>query len=96
MVSLRTLVSRNNIANKNKLQQGVAGCYYCLSCFPVEKIEQWVRDRNGMTACCPYCTVDTVLPENILREIGVLLFNDPSLALPTVYKSLKQCRSIFF
>ncbi len=95
-MSVRALVSQNNSANKTKLQQGVAGCYYCLSCFPVEHIKNWVNDREGMTACCPYCTVDTVLPEQTLQDMAQLLFNDGSLTLPTVYKCLEECRRIYF
>lgn len=89
---LMMLVSQNNIANQNKLQQGIAGCYYCLSCFPVEHIKKWINDRNGKTACCPHCNVDTVLPEKTLQDIGGLLFNDTSLIVPTVYKCLEECR----
>lgn len=96
MVSVRGIISQNNIANHNKLQEGVAGCYYCLSCFPVDRITKWVKDKHGMTACCPNCTVDTVLPEKALQDIGEVLFRNSSLTLPVLYKCLEECRKISF
>lgn len=96
MSLLQIIVKRDNISNQHLLGEGVAGCYACLSCFPATQITDWVPDRNGPTACCPFCGIDAVLPERSLEEIGSLLFNDPSLNLPTVYKSLQQCSSMFF
>jgi len=93
---LHNIVKRDNISNQNLLRDGVAGCFYCLSCFPATQIKDWVADRNGPTACCPFCHIDAVLPESALEEIGSLLFNDPSLSAPTVYKSLQQCNIQFF
>lgn len=96
MSQLHVIVKRDNISNQNLLHDGVAGCYYCLSCFPVTQIKDWMSDRNGPTACCPFCNIDAVLPERALQEIGLLLFNDSSLTLPTVYKSLEECRRMSF
>lgn len=96
MDQLHTIVKRGNTSNQNRLHAGVAGCYHCLSCFPATQITRWVADRHGPTACCPFCHIDAVLPENALEEIGSLLFNDPSLRISTVYKCLQQCHSVFF
>ena len=42
-------------------------CYYCLRTFPPEKIDKWVDTREidgkGQTAICPFCGIDSVLPD---------------------------------
>ena len=44
------------------------GCFYCLKIFSPDEITYWVNDRNGKTALCPYCTIDSVIPESISGE----------------------------
>lgn len=44
-----------------------ASCYFCLSVFNLEAIEEWTDD--GETAKCPVCEVDSVLPGMYSREI---------------------------
>lgn len=50
----------------------VCACFYCLSQFKAEEIEEWVdwpkdlpeedwTEKNGSTAICPRCGVDSVL-----------------------------------
>ena len=96
MSALYNLVRAHNTSNSVALQTGIAGCYYCLQCFPVSYITQWVKDTNGPTACCPFCGIDAVLSETALQEIGEVLLNDNSLRLATVHMSLQHCRSEFF
>ena len=38
-------------------------CIYCEKRFDVSKIKEWIEDRNGLTALCPFCQIDTVIPE---------------------------------
>lgn len=40
------------------------GCYYCMKVFDSSEIWEWVEDKNGPTAICPYCGIDTVLHED--------------------------------
>ncbi len=40
------------------------GCFYCLKMFNSSEIENWVKDGDTRTALCPYCCVDSVLPES--------------------------------
>ena len=38
------------------------GCYYCISRFSKQDIEQWVDD--GQTALCPFCGIDSVIGDD--------------------------------
>jgi hypothetical protein len=37
------------------------GCYCCLAIFNPKDIKEWVD--NDDTAMCPYCEIDSVIPE---------------------------------
>ena len=37
-------------------------CFYCCKRFNVSEIKDWIEDKNGMTAQCPYCQIDSVVP----------------------------------
>ena len=52
-------------ANESLLaESSLCGCFYCLKVFPPREITGWINDRDGKTALCPYCSVDSVLPGN--------------------------------
>lgn len=57
------------------LQSKICGCFYCLSIFPPNEINEWVEEREdcprgpGKTAICPKCGIDSVLPNTIGYEI---------------------------
>ena len=34
----------------------------------VSDIKEWIDDENGNTAVCPYCGIDSVIPESIDGE----------------------------
>jgi hypothetical protein len=38
----------------------VAGCFYCVTVFDVQEIDEWID--GGQTALCPHCGIDSVLP----------------------------------
>ena len=44
------------------------GCFYCNRIFMVSDIKEWIDDENGNTAVCPYCGIDSVIPEYIDGE----------------------------
>ncbi len=47
--------------NRSRIKAGMAcGCFYCLAAFPSDDITLWADD--GMTALCPRCGIDAVLP----------------------------------
>jgi len=37
-------------------------CFYCGKRFRVLEIKDWIEDKNGLTAQCPYCQIDSVVP----------------------------------
>lgn len=37
------------------------GCFCCGKIFDSSEIDEWVPDRGGDTAICPYCGIDSVL-----------------------------------
>jgi hypothetical protein len=42
------------------------GCFYCCSIFPATEIKDWVDGEDldtGVTALCPRCGIDSVLPQ---------------------------------
>ena len=46
-----------------------AGCFCCLEVFPTSAIDtsgidQWLADQQSQTACCPHCSVDSVLADD--------------------------------
>ena len=63
----------------------LAGCFYCRNIFPAREIQDWVDGKqvesgeldDGVTALCPRCGIDSVLPaaapitlnENLLAEM---------------------------
>jgi hypothetical protein len=52
-------------------KSNMAGCFYCRSTFPTSDIEDWVDGnqldtgdtQDGLTALCPRCGIDAVLPD---------------------------------
>lgn len=44
------------------------GCFYCQKLFLPTEIKLWVNDES--TAACPYCGIDSVLPETPLYDLN--------------------------
>ena len=40
------------------------GCFYCLEVFSPQKIDFWINDKNGKTAVCPNCGIDSIIGES--------------------------------
>lgn len=54
--------------NRDRLAASTAcGCYACLSTFKGSDIRRWTDD--GMTACCPVCDTDAVLPDVTAKSV---------------------------
>ena len=51
------------------------GCFYCKEIFNPKEIESWCdeADAEECTAICPYCNIDSILPESSLNELGAKL-----------------------
>lgn len=59
---------------KNKeVLKDLCGCYYCLSTFLYTEINCWID--NKMTALCPYCGIDSVIPkeDRTLKQLKKIL-----------------------
>lgn len=41
----------------------MCGCFYCGKIFPATEIVCWCPDGTDATAICPYCPVDSVIPD---------------------------------
>lgn len=49
-------------ANKDELSRSFkCGCVSCLEIFSPVEIENYIRDKDGLTAMCPYCSCDSVI-----------------------------------
>lgn len=61
MLALHRLSSRNRDAVQGTRQ---CGCFYCLQTFEASAVEDWVPESDGLevTALCPFCGIDSVLP----------------------------------
>lgn len=47
----------------------ICHCFYCLKQFEGSKINEWINDRNGKTAVCPFCGIDAILPETCGQKL---------------------------
>lgn len=65
--------NRTRIATAEK-----CSCFYCLREFNPESITNWV-DRNGTTALCPFCGIDSVLCDvstELVKEVSNYAFGE--------------------
>lgn len=59
------VASAKSFKNRESLDKSsLCGCFFCLSVFDPKRISSWVD--GGNTALCPYCGIDSVLPEEVL------------------------------
>lgn len=72
------------VSDQNKLswksrakifENGSGSCYYCLMHFFATDIKEWVD--GGLTALCPICGIDSVVPGRIDSET-LLKWNEES------------------
>ena len=40
------------------------GCFYCLSIFQSDEIQEYIDDKPYGTALCPHCEIDSVIGES--------------------------------
>lgn len=77
-------------ANKKAISKsGRVGCFFCGRIFSAQKVYEWCyplfwfskeeRVKENLTAICPHCSIDSILPEHnlpfglsksLLRRIG--------------------------
>lgn len=52
----------HSFENKEEIMKSnTCGCFYCKEMFAPSEIKEWVGDKSGDTALCPYCFVDSVI-----------------------------------
>lgn len=59
---------KRSIFHEKELKESKkCGCFHCQNIFEVNKIIDWVdeEDSRGKTALCPFCTIDSVLSDNL-------------------------------
>jgi NAD-dependent SIR2 family protein deacetylase len=61
--------NRNLIENSNKCY-----CFHCGKIFEKDDIKEYID--NGVTALCPDCGVDSVIPDSVDEEINKEVIND--------------------
>lgn len=75
-----------------------AGCYHCLRIFLPSEIKEWEKNKNGDTAYCPYCGIDTVYGdasgtpvdiENLKEKQQMKMYEDERV-FDVVLKALTQ------
>ena len=71
--SHRRCADEKTIGVRPVRKSDVAGCFYCQAFFSPDEISEWVDGRqpetgntdDGVTALCPHCGIDAVLPNAI-------------------------------
>ena len=44
-------------------------CLYCGREYPYTKINSWVQDAPEITAICPFCNIDAVVPKHVGNQV---------------------------
>lgn len=72
MEKLHTYCSNNKdlIIKSNKCY-----CFHCCKAFSKEEIKEYI-DENNDTALCPYCDIDSILPDTIAEELNDKLIDE--------------------
>ena len=54
------------------MKSEVCSCFYCGSIFPASEVDEWTIEPGlgAVTALCPRCEIDAVLPSSSLEEAG--------------------------
>jgi hypothetical protein len=66
-------IHKHCIRHRDQVQRSrQCGCFYCLATFTPGEIRDWVdppdseeNEPSGVTALCPRCGIDAVLPDDI-------------------------------
>lgn len=54
-----SFINKQSITNST-----LCGCFYCCRVFKAEEVTDWIAEDRGQTACCPYCGIDSVIPDS--------------------------------
>lgn len=80
------------------------GCFFCKKIFLSTEIQRWEFNRYGVTALCPYCEKDAIVPESesgeyelsqsLLEEMHIRYFpesSDVSIAVLEELRNAVRC-----
>ena len=57
------IYSKRSYENRPTIETSeICGCYYCRRTYKSQDVKEYVKDRNGETALCPRCGIDSVVP----------------------------------
>jgi len=79
------------------------GCYYCCRVYPASEVVDWCDERDRRrTALCPYCIVDSVIPdasgwpldEEFLNKMKYWWFESHSVSCKVPDKVAKKITAI--
>ena len=71
-MDLKKIHKKSGWHEKDIRNSTLCGCFNCLKIFSPDKIIEWLEEDpkcprgSGKTAICPFCGIDTVLPDNII------------------------------
>lgn len=55
-------IYKHSLKNKDEvMKSNTCGCFYCREMFAPSEIKEWIDDKGGDTAQCPYCMIDSVI-----------------------------------
>jgi hypothetical protein len=63
-MNLRELTTAHDhsTANRAEIERSTTcRCFYCLATFSPGEVDEWIDDRDGQTAICPRCGIDSVI-----------------------------------
>ena len=72
MISASVLESLHRQSSRHRSEVELAqrcACFYCQQFFTPGAITEWV-DSNEDTALCPFCGIDSVIPESVGQQIS--------------------------
>ena len=65
MMDIKILNEAHKYCSDNKkylVEDTKCGCFYCMQVFDSKEVKEFLNEKSG-TALCPYCEIDSVLPE---------------------------------
>ncbi|MGY3703309.1 hypothetical protein BW731_02260 [Vagococcus martis] len=66
-----------SVNNKSLLKESVTcGCFYCIRLFEYGDIIECIGGISDDTALCPFCEIDSVLPESELYQLNELFLEE--------------------
>ena len=70
-------VHSHSINNYDEISKStMCGCFSCKKIFTPNEVKNWIKDKNGKTAMCPYCMIDSVIGNQSGYSINSTFLNE--------------------